>query len=1666
MADAFGKVDKTLNIDNDDEMLDIEEDFPRENLSRVEKNKNYKKKYERTEKKQRSPSKSDYEDVWKRPITAELLTEGVLGLGVINRIKETEILLECSNGVIVVAPITNFGSALIETLQNSSLELENVFQVGQMLAFKVMKPRHSGSLREPGKNSYPIVCCDPLIVNFHLNPGNLINGLVLNGSVDSIEDKGVIINLGLQSVELKGFLPEKNLPPSFQKESLLRGQLLLLRVEHESSSKNMRVVNLSGIPELDTLSDVAVQNLKLNDLMPGTILWAQPLKLVARGVYVDIGNGIRGFVSNLHSPPRYHADASKCLKPFRVVVMLCQQNSNLVAFNGQPDIVAISRFTKRINFEGIRIGDIINCKVTDCNKNGSVNFSLMLGDGSKNSLKAFATNTRLEDGTIYKTGTVHQARVLSYKMVERVLIVTTRKDILAQKMVSVKDSTVGERITGKVISVSSKGLYVKVYDTIHGFIPKIQLSDKLITQINKHFFVGDEIKCRILSLDRLKTRLILTSKESLITSSDAIIKSYIEVSPGMVSMGYVTCLHPSGGLIMGFYGGTRAFMFPKEVERLGTNIKIGLTVRIRVVSVDPQNERMLVAVADEFSDKNRSVKAQPFIFEKEDPVSFMAVVNGFTSMGRSCKFQEMLNVVLRLKKKMGGKVEATISKELLSDCLELPFSSLSENIALGSILPKVAVLGVVAGNLKITTKRFMIEWLESHERITSIEMLMKGKLVCGSVVRKHPEIGYFVELAGGSALTAPARFVRPEALSLSLQQLQIGQTVVARVSSVDVDRKRFALILDPKFCVPSNSEPDYFAPSLMRCALEELNWFAANNPSKFDVPRIGSCIDVNITDFSENSINIQVVGSGIKGAAVNNSTDMLKVLSNEFQKGSRSQALVLDIKFPSFEVDVLLLKNGFQNMDEEKLKSILRCQKILDATVWLRKKEYIVATVKFENFIFVTCIPRRLHPNLDVIPEKPDENRNFCTIVPKLVFGDVMIGTAVNMSEINQLNKKQIKVQKKTTVKKKLKQFWIYKAKVVGIWSKEGKSHSSVELELPGGTLGRLHASEFDDSFLNQSSQPVQSFLKKMKGKVINIKIMFFSKVREKMKKKSHLETKEDDSAKEKKITIATRIAECTMKMWKLNETKKKQSLLGYPKTYTYGSLIPVFVCEGPHLGVVKVEASPLWNGVIRKQNLTDENLISNPANETSALIDIDFEPGEKLIAQVIGINVFKKRSGRSRHRKCLELTLKETRKVFEEGDVVIGRIVGITQSPTTIIFELPNNQRAVLTLTSITDCYLKAFEAAQNYELNQVYKVKLLRFENDTGRWIAITETYRNLLQHANGVLYRNGVEIESELQAFVVSNADNDIIVEISPGILGRLKKYKFSLQPDDLIKVCTTHVQDQDGVLRLRFIGLIVNNVPKKRPRKRFLSVGSDTGSDSSRKKSKKAGYMAKGFKEDDLQRITHLEAKIPEPGLDWSLEGFSPAEFANVGQIIGKMENAENSSSLKEEDFISEVEDTSKTKEQLQIDKEKKLMLRERQIIEADWIPDSSHDFDRLVAGSPNSSMLWIRYITFFLERNEIEKARAIAERALAAINFREEDEIFNIWTAYLNLEANFGTDDSLKTVFDRAIRNTDSLKMCKQMVKIYQNVGKTEVISSVLLIVYFIILICNTILAQM
>jgi rRNA biogenesis protein RRP5 len=63
-----------------------------------------------------------------------------------------------------------------------------------------------------------------------------------------------------------------------------------------------------------------------------------------------------------------------------------------------------------------------------------------------------------------------------------------------------------------------------------------------------------------------------------------------------------------------------------------------------------------------------------------------------------------------------------------------------------------------------------------------------------------------------------------------------------------------------------------------------------------------------------------------------------------------------------------------------------------------------------------------------------------------------------------------------------------------------------------------------------------------------------------------------------------------------------------------------------------------------------------------------------------------------------------------------------------------------------------------------------------------------------------------------------------------------------------------------------------------------------------------------------------------------------------------------------------------------------------------------------------------------ELTEIDKARAVSERAVKTINFREEQEKFNVWVARLNLENLYGSRETLMSKLEEACTLNDVKKM--------------------------------------
>lgn len=68
-------------------------------------------------------------------------------------------------------------------------------------------------------------------------------------------------------------------------------------------------------------------------------------------------------------------------------------------------------------------------------------------------------------------------------------------------------------------------------------------------------------------------------------------------------------------------------------------------------------------------------------------------------------------------------------------------------------------------------------------------------------------------------------------------------------------------------------------------------------------------------------------------------------------------------------------------------------------------------------------------------------------------------------------------------------------------------------------------------------------------------------------------------------------------------------------------------------------------------------------------------------------------------------------------------------------------------------------------------------------------------------------------------------------------------------------------------------------------------------------------------------------------------------------------------------------------------EKQMRDKENELADLERTPKDEQDFEMAVVASPNSSIVWLKYMTFFLEKGDIAKAKEIGDRALQKISFR-------------------------------------------------------------------------------
>ena len=103
---------------------------------------------------------------------------------------------------------------------------------------------------------------------------------------------------------------------------------------------------------------------------------------------------------------------------------------------------------------------------------------------------------------------------------------------------------------------------------------------------------------------------------------------------------------------------------------------------------------------------------------------------------------------------------------------------------------------------------------------------------------------------------------------------------------------------------------------------------------------------------------------------------------------------------------------------------------------------------------------------------------------------------------------------------------------------------------------------------------------------------------------------------------------------------------------------------------------------------------------------------------------------------------------------------------------------------------------------------------------------------------------------------------------------------------------------------------------------------------------------------------------------------------------------------------------------------------------------------MMIANPDQSYLWIQYISYMLDNIDVDAARKVAERAVKGVSVSNDQDKLNIWTAYMNLENNFGNQQTLAKVTVRALEVNDKKTVYLNLINIYKTNENLEYVEPI------------------
>ncbi|KAI6047791.1 hypothetical protein EDC04DRAFT_2555890 [Pisolithus marmoratus] len=707
------------------------------------------------------------------------------------------------------------GESASDTVADNVPDLSELFRPGQYVRTVVTNVYPPGAIDLAGlvRSRDEVVRASrrvelsliPEEVNAGVRKSDLKDGYTMSAAVQSIEDHGYILDLGISGVS--GFLSFKDAHKEDSDERLRIGCLVDISVLRLSSNgRTCNVTTDSKILVATSVSEVS----DVSSVLPGMLVQSLVTAVTSNGLSLQILGFFDATADEYHqSQAQKTPKVGQRIKarilynipgtsPPRFSVTLSDHHLGLRIKSAAVDSQGPSLV------DAFPMGTILDSvKVRHVEPEQGLLMEVQPSvDGFVHISQVSDEHTSTLSGTSgpWKMATLHKARVIGYHMFDGILQLSLRPSVFTEKFLQVGDIQVGEVIKGTVKRLTDSAVFVSLSERLDGVIWPNHYADVPLKYPARRFKVGASIKCRVLTVEPERNRVVLTAKRTLLDTTQPILTSYEGAKIGTVTHGVVFAVTEKG-LKVEFFNNVKATISAREASETGVKLTDAFTpgkvMKVRIIAVYKDTRRIIASVRQAMSAFTPTVT---------DVSSFSV---GDTVQGVVVEFLKT-NIVLTLQP---SGARAHLSFVTLANIRGITVPELRTSLNLGAIIDSLVITSVEEGFVVVGKPGS----LTRPKTNVSMDTVVIGQIVRGRVTR-HGRSGARVKLS--------ARVTGSLHPTDACDDYEVGNPFPAVGSAlkavvIGIDKSASHLTLSTR---PSKLSPDSAKPPVDRelSSLEEL----------------------------------------------------------------------------------------------------------------------------------------------------------------------------------------------------------------------------------------------------------------------------------------------------------------------------------------------------------------------------------------------------------------------------------------------------------------------------------------------------------------------------------------------------------------------------------------------------------------------------------------------------------------------------------------------------------------------------------------------------------------------------------------------------------------------------------------------------------------------------